>query len=44
MLKRAEVVAAAVNLARDLVNTPPSHLHPVELAAAASGPGQRGSA
>ena len=36
VLKRAEVVAAAVNLARDLVNTPPSHLHPIELAAAAS--------
>lgn len=29
---RAEVVGAAVLLARDLVNTPPSHLHPVELA------------
>ena len=34
-LRRAEVVARAVHLARDLVNTPPSHLHPVELAAAA---------
>jgi leucyl aminopeptidase len=32
---RAEVVAHAVALARDLVNTPPSHLHPIELAAAA---------
>ncbi len=29
---RAEVVAKAVRLARDLVNTPPSDLHPVELA------------
>jgi leucyl aminopeptidase len=36
VIKRAEVVARAVNLARDLVNTPPSHLHPIELAAAAS--------
>ena len=35
LVKRAQVVAAAVNLARDLVNTPPSHLHPAELAAAA---------
>jgi leucyl aminopeptidase len=33
--KRAAVVARAVHLARDLVNTPPSHLHPAELAAAA---------
>jgi len=32
---RAEVVARAVTLARDLVNTPPSHLHPVELAGVA---------
>jgi len=31
-VRRAEVVCAAVLLARDLVNTPPSHLHPVELA------------
>jgi len=31
-LRRAEVVATAVHLARDLVNTPPSHLHPAELA------------
>jgi leucyl aminopeptidase len=30
--RRAEVVAAAVSLARDLVNTPPSDLHPAELA------------
>ena len=29
---RAEVVARGVHLARDLVNTPPSDLHPVELA------------
>ena len=29
---RAEVVARAVHLARDLVNTPPSDLHPAELA------------
>jgi leucyl aminopeptidase len=29
---RAEVVARAVRLARDLVNTPPSDLHPAELA------------
>ncbi|MEA2703396.1 MAG: leucyl aminopeptidase [Actinomycetota bacterium] len=36
VVRRAEVVAAAVKLARDLVNTPPSDLHPVELAAAAS--------
>jgi leucyl aminopeptidase len=41
VLKRAEVVAAAVNLARDLVNTPPSHLHPIELAAAASAQANR---
>ncbi len=31
-VQRAEVVARAVNLARDLVNTPPSDLHPAELA------------
>ncbi|MDP3713617.1 MAG: leucyl aminopeptidase [Mycobacteriales bacterium] len=35
-LKRAEVVGRAVSLVRDLVNTPPSHLHPVELAAVAT--------
>jgi leucyl aminopeptidase len=29
---RAEVIAGAVSLARDLVNTPPSDLHPAELA------------
>ena len=32
---RAEVVGRAVRLARDWVNTPPSHLHPAELAEAA---------
>jgi leucyl aminopeptidase len=36
VVKRAEVVSRAVKLARDLVNTPPSHLHPIELAAAAA--------
>jgi leucyl aminopeptidase len=35
VVRRAEIVTAAVKLARDLVNTPPSHLHPIELAAAA---------
>jgi leucyl aminopeptidase len=34
-VRRAEVVAAAVSLARDLVNTPPSDLHPADLAAVA---------
>ena len=34
-LRRAEVVASAVCLTRDLVNTPPSDLHPTELAAIA---------
>ena len=34
--RRAQAVARAVHLARDLVNTPPSDLHPVELAAAAT--------
>jgi leucyl aminopeptidase len=33
--KRAETVVRAVHLARDLVNTPPSHLHPIEFAARA---------
>jgi leucyl aminopeptidase len=33
--KRSAVTAKAVCLARDLVNTPPSHLHPAELADAA---------
>ena len=32
---RADVVGRAVSLARDLVNTPPSDLHPVELAGVA---------
>jgi leucyl aminopeptidase len=36
VVQRAAVVAGAVALARDLVNTPPSHLHPAELAAAAA--------
>jgi leucyl aminopeptidase len=40
-VKRALVVAQAVNLARDLVNTPPSHLHPVELAEAAQAQASR---
>jgi leucyl aminopeptidase len=31
-LHRADVVSRAVMLTRDLVNTPPSHLHPAELA------------
>ena len=35
VVRRAEVVAAAVHLVRDLVNTPPSDLHPAELAALA---------
>ena len=39
VVARAAVVAAATNLARDLVNTPPSHLHPAELAAAAADEG-----
>ncbi|MDQ6649540.1 MAG: leucyl aminopeptidase [Actinomycetota bacterium] len=34
-LRRAEVVTQAVGLARDLVNTPPGHLHPQDLAEAA---------
>ncbi len=33
-LEEAQVVATAVNLARDWVNTPPSDLHPIEFAAA----------
>ncbi len=33
--RRAETVAAAVALTRDLVNMPPSDMHPAELAAAA---------
>jgi leucyl aminopeptidase len=31
-LRRADIVSRAVMLTRDLVNTPPSHLHPAELA------------
>jgi len=38
---RAEVVCRAVLLARDLVNTPASHLHPAELAATAQEHGTR---
>jgi leucyl aminopeptidase len=34
-VKASKTVADAVHLARDLVNTPPSHLHPRELADAA---------
>ncbi|GAC1322852.1 MAG: leucyl aminopeptidase [Mycobacteriales bacterium] len=34
-VRRAEVVTRAVALARDLVNTPPGHLHPHDLAEAA---------
>jgi leucyl aminopeptidase len=41
VVRRAEVVTAAVKLARDLVNTPPSDLHPVELAAAATDTAER---
>jgi leucyl aminopeptidase len=39
--KRAQVVVKAVCLARDLVNTPPSHLHPADLAAAAVAEAER---
>ncbi len=35
VVRRAEVVAQAVALTRDLVNTPPSDLHPADFAAAA---------
>ena len=35
VVQRASVVTTATKLARDLVNTPPSHLHPIELAAVA---------
>ena len=35
ILRRAQVVTAAVALARDLVNTPPCDLHPIELAGVA---------
>ncbi|WP_019877741.1 leucyl aminopeptidase [Sporichthya polymorpha] len=40
-LTRAEVVADAVCFARDLVNTPPSDLHPADLAAAADSYGRK---
>lgn len=40
-LGRAQAVTRATRLARDLVNTPPSHLHPVELAAAAKTEAER---
>jgi len=40
-VKRSVVVAAAVHLARDLVNTAPNDLHPVELAAAAQAAAKR---
>ncbi|MFN2539749.1 MAG: M17 family metallopeptidase, partial [Mycobacteriales bacterium] len=36
VVQRAAIVAGAVNLARDLVNMPPSHLHPIELAGIAA--------
>ncbi len=39
--ERARVVTRAVRLARDLVNTPPSHLHPQELADAARAEAER---
>ncbi len=35
VVARAEIVARAVHLARDLVNSPPSHLNPVSFAALA---------
>jgi leucyl aminopeptidase len=41
VVKRAQVVAGAVRLARDLVNTPPSHLHPAQLADAAVAEAER---
>jgi leucyl aminopeptidase len=40
-LRRADVVARAVMLTRDLVNTPPSHLHPTELAEVARTEGSK---
>jgi leucyl aminopeptidase len=40
-LKRADVVSRAVMLARDLVNTPPSDLHPAELAEVARTEGSK---
>jgi leucyl aminopeptidase len=41
VVRRAHVLARGVHLARDLVNTPPSHLHPAELAEAARTEAQR---
>jgi leucyl aminopeptidase len=41
IVQRATVVVTATHLTRDLVNTPPSHLHPVELAAVAAEEGAR---
>lgn len=41
VVRRAEVVASAVHLVRDLVNTPPSDLHPADLAAVAAREAQR---
>jgi leucyl aminopeptidase len=41
VVARAEIVAAAVKLARDLVNMPPSDLHPIELAGVASEQAER---
>ncbi|HTL22902.1 MAG TPA: leucyl aminopeptidase, partial [Mycobacteriales bacterium] len=41
VLKRAQAVCRAVSFARDLVNTPPSHLHPAELADAAVAEAER---
>ena len=35
-VSRARILARSVHLARDLVNTPPSDMHPVEFAAAAT--------
>jgi leucyl aminopeptidase len=39
-VRRAEVVVRAVHLARDLVNTPPSDLHPEDLAEVAREPAE----
>ena len=41
VVRRAQVVARAVHLARDLVNTPPSDQHPAELADAARAEAER---
>ncbi|MGB9377634.1 MAG: leucyl aminopeptidase, partial [Mycobacteriales bacterium] len=40
-VKRSSIIAAGVALARDLVNTPPNDLHPVEFAAAAEAEAKR---